>query len=168
MSKPNFLKQSYRIEGVKNHPTCGIIDPKNAEPAYTTCDTSLMWNATINNPHGRTFQFVPIDNNIIIYKSDGKSKESTCDGMLLVERNQILAFIELKDARSKGFANALSQLENTIELFRQNHNSSIFKTKRAYIANTAYPQFPYSRKEEIAHFHKKYNFALRPETNIEF
>lgn len=108
MSKLSFLKQSYRIEEEKKHSDCGIIDPKNSLPAFTTCDKSLRWNATINNPKERTFQFVPIDNNIIICKSDGKSKESTCDGMLLVEQNQILAFIELKDTRSKGFAAALS------------------------------------------------------------
>ena len=152
MSKLSFLKQSYRIEEEKKHSDCGIIDPKNSLPAFTTCDKSLRWNATINNPKERTFQFVPIDNNIIIYKSDGKSKESTCDGMLLVEQNQILAFIELKDTRSKGFAAALSQLENTIRLFLQNHDPSSFKTKRAYIANIAHPQFPYNRKDEIEHF----------------
>lgn len=165
MSKVNFLKLEYRLEPKRNDSECGIVDGPDASPAYTTTDKSLRWNATILNPNEQAFQFVPVDNNIIIFKDNGCDKESTCDGMLLVDESNMLAFIELKDVKIGGMADAISQLENTIKHYLANHQYDIFRKRRAYAANIAHPQFHYNMKDEIERF-RAFKFVLFPEATI--
>lgn len=165
MSKVNFLKMEYRIESQRRDSECGIIDGPASSPAFTTTDRTLKWNAVILNPNGQAFQFVPVDNNIIIFKKNGKDKESTCDGMLIVNDNSMLAFIELKDVKTGGMADAIGQLENTIVHFLTNHQYDVFRIRRAYAANIAHPQFHYNMKDEIERF-RKLKFVLFPEATI--
>ena len=164
MSKVNFLKREYRIEDPRNSMRCGIVDGINSDPAYTTLSVVKKWNATIENPHSRTFQFVPIDNNIVYYKPNEK-KERSCDGMLLVEENSLIAFIELKDVQTGGYADAIEQLRITISFFLANHQYDIFRVRRAYAANIAHPTFQYSMKDRIEEF-RKLHFVLFPEAII--
>lgn len=99
------------------------MDGVNENPAYTTTDKPIKskWNATIKNENKREFMFVPIDHNIRIYKTDSDDLESTCDGMILVEKTNMLVFVELKDVNTGGMAKAINQLKNTINIFEQNH-----------------------------------------------
>lgn len=166
MSKINFLKQEYRIEQPRKDSKCGIVDGKDENPAYTTIDANLKWNAVIDNANGAEYVFVPIDHNIRVYKKDG-NLDSTCDGMVLAQELSLLAFVELKDVRTGGMADAIGQLWHTIELFEQNHKFDIFKTRRAYAANIAHPQFHYNMKDEIEKFRAKH-FVLYPEATIRF
>lgn len=166
MSKVNFLKQEYRIEQSRKDKKCGIIDGKDELPAYTTIDTTLKWNAIIDNANSKEFVFVPIDHNICVYRKDG-TLDSTCDGMVLVHELKLLAFIELKDVRIGGMAEAIGQLRHTIELFEQNYRYDIFKIRRAYAANIAHPQFHYNMKDEIEKF-RAMHFVLHPEATIKF
>lgn len=166
MSKTNFLKREYRTEASRQDLKCGIVDGADGKPAYTTNNCHLKWNATIHNPDGHSFQFVPVDNNIIIHQQNGHDKESSCDGMLLVEANEMIAFIELKDVRTGGFSIAIDQLKQTISHFRQSHDYKQFKRRRAYIANIAHPKFQYSMKDEMELFRNSYKFALFPDVNI--
>lgn len=168
MSNVNFLKLEYRLEPSRNEKRCGIMDgPEGPDcrPAYTTTDESQKWNATILNSEGHSFQFVPVDRNIIIFKENGHDKDSTCDGMLLVEEKSMIAFIELKDVKTGGYADAISQLENTIKHFLRNHNHDIFRIRRAYAANIAHPQFHYNMKDEIERF-RSLKFVLFPEATV--
>lgn len=162
MNKVNFLKREYRIEPPRTDALCGIID---GLPAFTTTDETLKWNAMIINADLRKFQFVPIDNNIIIYKPDGKNKESSCDGMLLVQDQSMIAFVELKDVRHGGISDAIAQLRETIKHFLANHQYDIFRIRRAYAANIAHPQFHYNMKDEMEDF-RKLHFVLYPEATI--
>ena len=166
MSKVNFFKKEHRTEFPHTDLQCGIIDGINEKPAYTITTNSENWNATIENPKGREFLFVPIDHNIVVYKSDGKSLDSTCDGMILVDAIRLLAFIELKDVRSGGFADALGQLRHTIELFLLNHQYTNFRFRRAYVANIAHPHFHYNMKDEMEDFKNRLHFTLFPEATI--
>ncbi len=166
MSKTNFLKREYRTEPSRQDLKCGIVDGTDGKPAYTTNDRTLKWNAIIHNPNGREFQFVPVDNNIIINQLNGHDKEKSCDGMLLVDGNEMIAFIELKDVRTGGFPKAIEQLESTIKYFLKSHNYSVFKRRRAYIANIAHPKFQYSMKDDMEHFRSSLKFTLFPESNI--
>lgn len=167
MSKVNFLKIDYRIEPERNDVECGIVDGHDGKPAFTTTDRGLKWNATIVNPNGHSYQFIPVDNNIIIFKKNGCDKESTCDGMLLVENNEIVAFVELKDVKVGGFADAVGQLENTIMHFLRNHDYKIYRKRRAYAANIAHPQFHYNMKDDIERF-RALKFTLYPQATITF
>ena len=105
MNKVNFLKQEYRIEPPQNGDICGIVDGVDERPAYTTSDTNEKWNAIVKNPDNYTFQFVPVDYNIIIYRENGE-KEQSCDGMILVDSIRMISFVELKDVRTGGYAEA--------------------------------------------------------------
>lgn len=164
MSKVNFLKREYRIEEAQQSIRCGIVDGVNSAPAYTTLSLAEKWNATIENPQARTFQFVPVDNNIVYYKPDG-NKERSCDGMVLVEENNLIAFVELKDVRKGGYADAINQLMTTIIVFLANHQYDIFRFRRAYAANIAHPTFQYNMKDQIEDF-RKLHFVFFPEAII--
>ena len=88
MSNVNFLRREYRTELPRKDVLCGIVDGVNEKPAYTTTDTGEKWNATIKNENECTFSFVPIDHNIVFYKSNGIDKDKSCDGMLLVDEKR--------------------------------------------------------------------------------
>lgn len=165
MSSVNFLKVEHRIEPSRNDVKCGIVDGDDANPAYTTIEDVTKWNATIDNPDACEFQFVPVDNNIIIYKANGKDKDSTCDGMLLVDAKRMIAFIELKDVEKGGFSDAIGQLKNTIQHFLANHQYDIFRNRRAYAANIAHPHFHYNMKDEMEAF-RGLKFTLFPVATI--
>ena len=166
MSKVNFFKKEYITESPRIDSLCGIIDGVNENPAYTITTNPENWNATIVNPNGQEFLFIPIDHNIKVYKADGKSLDGTCDGMILVDVRRLLAFVELKDIRSGGFADALGQLWHTIEIFLQNHQYTDFRLRRAYAANIAHPHFHYNMKDEMEDFKNKLHFTLFPEATI--
>lgn len=172
MSKTNFFKSCYRIESPRREELCGIMDGVNENPAYTTTDKPIKskWNATIKNENKREFMFVPIDHNIRIYKTDSDDLESTCDGMILVEKTNMLVFVELKDVNTGGMAKAINQLKNTINIFEQNHKNdnkyNTLKKRYAYVANIAHPRFNYNMKDEMEYFRTKLHFILRTEVII--
>lgn len=165
MSKVDFLSLRYRVEPEHYESLCGIVDGKNDTPAYTTTDKNIRWNATIVNRDGYMFEFVPIDYNIIIYKSNGVDKEESCDGMLLVGEKRMIAFVELKDRRHGANSSAIKQLENTIRHFLSENVYTDFKIRRAYIANREFPHFNYNMKDEMEQF-RKLHFVLYPEAKI--
>lgn len=166
MSKVNFLKQEHRIEPSRKDALCGIVDGVNDKPAYTTTDEGIKWNATVVNEKDSTFQFVPVDHNIIIYKPNGIDKERSCDGMLLADEKRMIAFVELKDVRVGGMSDAIAQLKETITHFLENHRYDNFRIRRAYAANIAHPQFHYNMKDEMEEFQKLLHFTLYPEATI--
>lgn len=165
MSKVNFLSQEYRCEEIKYDKVLGICDPEGEAPAYTTIETETeRWIATLKNDKNVGIQFVPIDKNILIYRSNGE-KESSCDGMLLYGKN--ICFIELKDVRVGGWlSEAINQLAVTINIFNQNHNYRDFEKRYAYPANCKHPQFQTSCREQLQEFRNKYHFTLVPKATI--
>lgn len=165
MANYNFFKKEYRTEDPRSDESVGIMDGEGEEPAYTTTDKSLKWNAWVVNKNRHTFLFVPIDCNIPLLKPNGHDLEKRCDGMLWMDSLKYIAFIELKDVRRGGMSEAVKQLYNTIELFRKNHYVEDYKIRRAYAANISYPRFHYSMKDEIESF-RKLNFVLMPQAEI--
>ena len=110
---------------------------------------------------------MPVDKNIIWFKENGVDKESSCDGMILVEQNEMIVFVELKDiSTGGGFSKAIDQLKTTIECFLANHRFEDFKVRRAYASNRHHPYFHYSKKDEIEEFRKRLHFSLYPEATI--
>lgn len=165
----DFFAAEYRKEDEQSTNIIGIVDGDSA-PAFTTSCEPDKWNAVINNPNGKSYRFIPIDNNIEIDRGDGQ-KESTCDGMILCESERFLAFVELKIVRSGGDADARKQLKNTIEIFNERHDYKAFNTKnrRAYVANKEHPHFHRSDKNEEEEFRDKLHFKLfqQKEINID-
>lgn len=162
----DFFAEEYRTETEQSSKTIGIVDG-NSAPAFTTGSEPENCNDVINNPNGKSFQFIPIDYNIEIDRGDGQ-KESTCDGMVLCESERFLAFVELKIVRSGGDADARKQLKNTIEIFNERHDYKAFNTKnrRAYVANREHPHFHKSSKNEEEEFRDNLHFKLFQQNDI--
>lgn len=163
MTKLNFFDVAYLTENARNDAEFGVCDPGNSKPAYTTTDAKQI-QATILNPHCHTLQFVPIDHNLNILRSDGNF-ESTCDGMIY-DGKTYLAFIELKD-KKVGWANeAVEQLRTTIGIFEENHNAEEYKHRYAFAVNVQHPVFHHSFKEVMQQFKATTKFVLRYGTTI--
>lgn len=163
----DFFDIAYHTEGEQSTMEIGIVDGHSA-PAYTTSNASQKWNATIKNPKGKTFRFVPIDFNIEIDRGDGQ-KESSCDGMVLCQSEKFIAFVELKDVKNNGDSDARKQLKITIQIFNENHDYKLFSTKnrRAYVANVSHPHFHSSKTNDEQEFRDVLHFKLYQQTDIE-
>ncbi len=94
----------------------GLCDDQNGSKAYSDASDDSKWVAHVINKQGQQVVFTPIDACIIVFKSNGKDKESTCDGMLTSQ--SCLYLVELKDYKGGGGwkSVAISQLENTMKL----------------------------------------------------
>ncbi|MBQ4477095.1 MAG: hypothetical protein IJQ18_06040 [Paludibacteraceae bacterium] len=156
MANINFFDKRFQKEDARTDLEFGIYDPGDNKPAVTTSDTSLG-QAIVKNQQKKIVQFVAIDHNMDIRKQNGNA-ESTCDGMLYVDTS-FLAFVELKDELKNWISEAVSQLENTIKLFKEN-NYRTFSKHRAYAANKKHPQYAYSEKERMQHFKNRTGFTL--------
>lgn len=157
MASVNFFDSQYQSEQTKSDIEFGLYDPGDNSPAITT-NNHLLSQAVVKNPNGNPVNFIPIDHNIILIDNNG-NQLSLCDGLLYVG-NTFLAFIELKDVMRNWIDEAVGQLENTIEIFKQNHYYLDYRNRRAYAANKEHPYFNVSRKELMQQFHQKTGFRL--------
>ena len=137
----------------------GICDGQCGCRAYTSITDSKKWIAKVINNANLAISFTAIDNCIIVFKKGTKDKESTCDGMLTFPAS--LYLVELKD-QEKGswLAKAKSQLENTINLLKENHNLNDFRYKKAYICNKRHPYFTVLNPAEKKAFFESNGFRL--------
>jgi hypothetical protein len=135
----------------------GLCDETSNEPAYIDSDISnqeTKWIAIVQNENQIKVTFTAIDNCIEI---EGKR----CDGML-THKNCII-FVELKERKGKTrtwVRDGDEQLRNTIRIFRDNHDLSIYKDKKAYIANNKKPNFQESQIERMKKFKNDMKFIL--------
>lgn len=111
------------------------------------------------------FQFIAIDKNIEILRSDG-NLENRCDGMIYVAASRELCFVELKDDRVGYISNAKSQLLKTLKCFLTNHRYEDYHNRRAYACNPAHPNFAFSKREQINEFYNKTHFRFMPQATI--
>ena len=96
-------------EPVRNDIAFGICDNQDGTRAYTDIENRNTWVAEVENTNKLDTFFTPIDNCIIVLKSDTYDQESTCDGMLTF-RNSIY-LVELKIQRTGGWLpGAIKQL----------------------------------------------------------
>lgn len=158
MNKLSFFDADFHTEQPFVSTWRGLCDPDGTAPAYTTVNRKDNWVAEIKNPDAKEVLFVPVDNNIPIFKPNG-SQASRCDGMLRYDRT--VYFVELKIDRQLGraFQKAKEQLEATIDVFLQNHIYTDFKVRRAYISNRK-RKFNQSYRKEASDFRRRYHFSL--------
>ena len=135
----------------------GLCDDQNNTRAHIDIHDETKWNAIVENKSNQTITFVAIDHCIPIYKENG-DEDTCCDGMLL-HINGII-FIELKNKRFDWIDEGVEQLKHTICLFKDNHDLSCYKNKRAYLANKKHPQYNHSHKEMMRHFKTKLGVFL--------
>lgn len=163
--KINFFENKYIVEPPHKEEKFYIYDPGNNESVYVSFDDKY-YQAIVFNKKKEYIQFIAIDNNIKIYKDNSKDEESLCDCMLFSKENFIL-FIELKDQQKQWLSDALSQLKNTIRLFKENHSVELFAKRRAYASNKQHPQFAHSYKETMQRFRQETGFILRIQNTID-
>lgn len=163
MASFNFFDKKFRQEAARTDSEFGIVDPGQSRPAFTTLDKGLF-QARVFNQNGNPVQFVAIDHNMGIKRTNGND-ESTCDGMLYVDK-RYLAFVELKDEMSGWISDAVGQLGNTINIFAANHYITDFGIRLAFAANKQHPNFAYSHKEMMQQFKNDTKFVLRVQNHI--
>lgn len=162
--KINFFASKYVVEPVHKEEKFYLYDAGNNKPTYISFDDKY-YQAIVFNKEKKFVQFVAIDNNIKIYKNNSKDEESLCDCLLFTKEDFIL-FIELKDQQKQWLSNSLSQLKNTIRLFKENHTVEIFDKRRAYASNKQHPHFAHSYKETMQRFRQETGFILRIQDTI--
>jgi hypothetical protein len=151
-----------------NQPKFGLCDdpPPSEDPAYIDIDDCSKWIAIVENNQEIEVIFTAIDNCIEILRSNGE-KENRCDGMLTY--NSKIIFVELKTRKytnSVWIEEGEKQLRKTIAVFVNHNNLAIFKSKKAYIANSKKPQFQYSHKERMQKFRNNTGFTLSIQNTI--
>ncbi len=166
----DFFDQAYRTEEARKDLEFGICDPAPEEkrPAYTTTNASgpHKWCAKVNNPASEEIIFIPIDNNFDFRDSEGQ-KESSCDGMMLLEKHSSLCFVELKNKRKQWITEAVDQLKATIAKFNANHDYKLFTRRLAYACNRRKPLVNNSHREQQQEFKRETHFTLHLSYNID-
>ena len=134
------------------------------KPAYSDVGFSEKWIATVQNPNNIEIQFYAIDKRIKIFITG--NEQSLCDGMLRFSDS--LYLVELKVKQKKWASEAVDQLKNTIVFLKQYHASALaqLRTKEAYACNRKYPNFPYSRRDQIRRFYNETGFRLDIQATI--
>lgn len=139
---------------------CDDEDKSEKTPAYVDCnaDNRKNWIAEVNNSSGAPVEFIAVDNKIEILREDG-NLENRCDAMLHNEK--YIIFVELKNQRQEWIKHAVEeQLATTINIFKQNHDISVFRHKFAYACNKQHPSFASSHKEYMHKFRKEHGVRL--------
>ncbi|MCE2721485.1 MAG: hypothetical protein ACK6A9_09100 [Dolichospermum sp.] len=156
----NFFKSTCQSQ--TNQYKFGLCDDpnKDKDPAYIDTVDCSKWIAIVENNQEIEVIFTAIDNCIEILRSNGE-RENRCDGMLTY--NNHIIFVELKERKytnSVWIDEGENQLRKIISVFINNHDLQIFKSKKAYIANSKKPQFQYSHKERMQKFRNDTGFTL--------
>ena len=121
-----------------NKPLFGLCDDQNNTPAYIDINDENNWIASIINPATKIILYTAIDNCIEIRRENGEM-DNRCDCMLNYPENII--FVELKNKGSDWISEGINQIEVTITNFGKNHNLTVIKHKRAFVANKKHPNF---------------------------
>ena len=162
----NFFKSTCQSQ--TNQYKFGLCDDpnKDKDPAYIDTVDCSKWIAIVENNQEIEVIFTAIDNCIEILRSDG-TMDNRCDGMLTY--NNHLIFVELKEKnyRNNWVVKGEKQLKNTINVFIANHDLAIYKSKKAYIANSRKPNFQSSQSERMDRFKDETDFRLIIRNTIE-
>jgi hypothetical protein len=141
----------------------GICDNQNGSPAFIDATNQSIWIAKVINSSAISVTLIAVDNCITILRNDG-SMDMRCDAILAYPDNII--FLELKNQLKHWITDAVEQLETTIINFRDSHDISIFRHKKAFAANKKHPQFSYGNNERRQRFFSEYRVRLNIEATI--
>lgn len=132
----------------------GICDREDGTPAYTTLVEEPARVATVCNPEGKEVTFTAIDSCLPL-----PADRRRCDGMLTTD--DTLYLVELKNMGTGGWiAEALDQLESTIELLHENEDLTRFRYRKAFACNRRRRRFQEVDHERGQRCFDKYKFRL--------
>ncbi|WP_278832393.1 hypothetical protein [Porphyromonas cangingivalis] len=116
------MDPKHRTEEERTDECFGLMDGATGNPptpAYSSLKNQKDWIATVLNPEKKAVCFVPIDSNILHHNDlPGVGR---CDGILLIEAEKRIIFVELKEVRRDWIQTARNQLKDTIYLFKKHH-----------------------------------------------
>lgn len=160
----DFFQES--CSSVSSKKIFGLCDdtPPPSKPAYIKEEEGEAWIGVVNNSSELECTFHAIDNCVELRDYENQL-ESTCDGLLEFENN--LIFIELKEARSSGwFQKGVSQIKNTILLFKKEQNIEDWNSVSAYICNSQFPKANVQRSSSLEKFKDETGIILKDERFI--
>ena len=169
MGKVNFLKDkcskhhNTNCQKILKDKDFGICDDDSYPHAYADTANPDKWLAPVNNEAEIPVIFIPVDKSLNILKDDGTT-QSTCDSILQYENN--IVFIELKDKTPPWISKAIDQLKNTIRIFDDNHGLNQFKKRRAFAANKKESDYAYNLQDVMDDFKRETHVRLIIEVTI--
>ena len=149
----DFFKFAKQVTPVKEF---GLVDKAPAEINYDEAQKD-SWNAIVECNNRDDYNFVPLDKKLKIMAAFNK-EESLCE--CLLNTKETIAFVELKERKKQHTQQPIEQLENTLRLFKQNHNIDDFTYKQAYICNRKRPHYNEARNSVCTDFAKRNGVAL--------
>jgi len=156
-----------KIQYISTKRTFGLCDdePPPHKPAYLDENDGSKWIATVANATQIEVRFVALDHCIKLLKPDG-TKDRCSDGLL--EYDSTIIFVELTTATHKNWkSDKDDQLRITISHFEKTQESSQYKVKKAYIANSNSRISIPSYQSRMDKFLNDTGYDLRIENRIE-
>ncbi len=151
----NFFDPQYQTQ-LEDTIEFGLCDDQNGTAAYIDTKNKEKWIAIVINEKAAPLVFTVIDKGVI--KDDEEPGRGRCDCMLTSENH--LFFAELKNQAKNWQTEAIEQLESTIQFFVENHDSTIYRHKKAFGCNKKHPRFQIIESETRARFFRLYKFRL--------
>jgi hypothetical protein len=147
-----------------HHSLFGLCDDNNGEKAYTNTNAhdSGEWIATVKNSRNKALIFTAIDKCIL---KDGEHiGRGRCDGMLTSDEH--IYFVELKDQAKNWIADAIEQLESTIQFYIESHDIHKYKHKKAFACNKQRKHFQEIDNELNLRFFRQYKVRIDVQADI--
>jgi hypothetical protein len=144
--------------------TFGLCDDQNGAKAYTNIDDTTKWIATVKNDRNLFLTFTAIDKCVL--NDDEEPGRGRCDGMLTSADNEHIYFVELKDEAKKWIADAINQLDSTVQFFIDHHDINVFKHKKAFACNKKHRHFQEIDHELNLRFFRTYGVRIDVQAKI--
>lgn len=156
---------SSKCQTITKEISFGICDNDDSNPAFLDFDNPTIWIAKISNQKSKEIIFTAIDNCVEI-KRKNNEMENRCDTMLEYENN--IVFIELKNKRADWIEEGINQIETTLKVFIENNDEYFknLKTKRAFVTNRKHPNFHTIENETMKRFFYTYKVRLNIQAEI--
>jgi len=149
-------------EPSRNQDEFGICDNEDGTKAYTDISNHESWIAKVSNPNEKDVSFIAVDKCIL--QDTDEPGRGRCDGILLTDDQ--LYFVELKNQKKSWISDAISQLESTIEFFKESHEIENFKHKKAFACNKKFKYFQEIDNELNLAFFRKHKVRIDVQTDI--
>ena len=140
----------------------GLCDKEDGTKAYTDNSNSQDWIANVQNLTEKEVSFIAVDKCIL--KDTDEPGRGRFDGILLT--NDQLYFVELKNQNKSWITDAIEQLDSTIDFFKESHEISDFKHKKAFACNKKHQHFQEIDNELNLTFFRKHKVRIDVQAQI--
>lgn len=157
----NFFKADCQHPPI-SETSFGLCDDQNGTRAYHDTAHPDLWIAEVKNDGGLAIVFTAIDKCVL--QDHEYVERGRCDGMITTEEH--LYLVELKDKNPPWQAQAIEQLESTVEMLMEHHDISGFKKRKAFACNKRKERFVVIDNEINKAFYRRTSFRLDIQAKI--